>query len=217
MGAYGPVLDEPRANLIETDVDRAVIRSLMTWLPTYLAIEERKRDLTLGTIARPKDESFQNALTDTDFPDGRLPGVVVTTARATNVQKNQYGYDATYLVTVSVIARGRTAPESREVAAIFGGCVKAIMHDQQTELEADIDWTGGAGVVAVPDETDQGRYLAASVQTFNVMAEGALAGEGPMYPSDPYEPADPTDPDAPFEPRVTVRPGGVTTTVLPKE
>ena len=96
-------------NVVETDIDRAFIATIMFWLPTYLAQEERERELPNHLLARPQEGSYQNALEDTEFPDGRLPAIVVTTARTTDTKKAQYGYAATYAVTVSAIVRGTSA------------------------------------------------------------------------------------------------------------
>jgi hypothetical protein len=67
--------------VVETDIDRALILRLVMWMPTYLTHTETARNLAPHLLARPNLESYQNALEDDTFPDGRLPALVVSTAR----------------------------------------------------------------------------------------------------------------------------------------
>jgi hypothetical protein len=205
--------------VIATDVDRAVLLQLQRWLPTYLTRAEVERDLPAHLLARPNAESYQNVLEDDDFPDGRLPAILVTTAQTGDVAVGTEGaYYASWQVVVSVIVRGRTAPETREVAALFGGCVARILAHQQLDLDGEVKWTG-ASVAPVADVTDKGRWLAAGINTFTVYADQVISGDGPVLPTDddpPYDSPDPDDPDAPYDPLVLVRAGGVTTTILPR-
>lgn len=202
--------------LVETDVDRAVIERLRQWLPTYLSHAEEARGLPNGLLARPVDGSFQNALEDDSFPDGQLPAVVVTTAQTegdpeTGPNRSVY---AAWRCNVSVVVRGRTPPETREVAAVFGGCVRAILVHQQLSLEGEVRWRAG-NVAPVADVTDQGRHLAAAINRFTVYVDEVITGDGPVIPDPddpPYEP--PGDPDQPYDPLALVT--NVTTTILPR-
>jgi hypothetical protein len=202
--------------LVETDVDRAVIAALMTWMPTYLTQAERERGLTPHLLARPTNESYTNALEDDEFPDGRLPAMVVTTART---EDNPDSFDirryaAAWRVNVSAVIRGRTPPETREVAALFGGCVRRILIQQQINLDGEVRWRSSL-VTPYPDATEQGRYLAAAVNGFTVFADDVLSGDGPVIPDehDPdYPPPDPSQPDQPYDPLAEVR--SVTTQIV---
>jgi len=206
--------------MVETDIDRAVIASVMYWLPTYLAEAERQRELPSRTLARPKDESFQNALTSSEFPDGRLPAILVTTARTVALPlKDGDGsyFNADYTINVSAVVRGKTPPEAREVASVFGGCVRWLLVHQQTSLDGEVEWTASS-VIPVPDQTDQGRWLAAGLNTFVLHLDDALTGAGPTSPvmEDPiYPPPDPAAPDEPYDDLVEVT--LVTTSVTNKE
>jgi hypothetical protein len=203
----------PRADwgtaLAETDVDRAVIAVLKLWMPTYLTQAERARSLQSHLLARPADQSYQNALEDTDFPDGRLPAIVVTTAQTDEVTSNPgRRYSADFAVVVSCIVRGRTVYETREVASIFGMCVRQVLVHQQTDIEGEVLWDSSS-IVPVPDTTDQGRWLAASLNRFTLLADNALSGDGPVIPDaddPPYPPPDPAgDPDQDYGPLVDVQ------------
>lgn len=187
---------------VETDLDRAVILRLRQWLPTYLREAERQRGLPQNTLARPKEGSYQNALEDDEFPDAQLPAVVVTTAATEGDPENNGDRDvfAAWRCNVSVIVRGKTPTETREVAAVFGGCIRAILWQQQLDLEGEVRWRAG-NVAPVADVTDQGRHLAAAINRFTVYVDGVMEGEGPMVPS----------PDLPYDPIGVVQ--KVTTTV----
>lgn len=209
--------------LIETDVDRLVMLRLREWLPTYLAQAERERVLPGRLLARPEAGSFQNVLEDDDFPDGKLPLVLVTTARTTEAPqkgRDEAGDDrwaAAWRVRVSVVVRGRTAPETREVAAVFGGCVRRVLLQQQIDLEGEVWWLGGS-VAPIADASDGGRWLAAGVNDFAVLADVVVSGSGPVLPSvhNPYPAPNTGAPDAPYDPLAPVRQGGVTTTITPR-
>lgn len=207
------------AILVETDIDAAVIRQLRKWMGTYLKHMEDVRDLAPYTLARPHAASYQNALEDDTFPDGRLPAIVVQTAQTEGEPEPQLvgtdaAYSADWRVNVSAVVRGRTPPETREVAAVFNGVVRAILTQQQCGVGA-ISWQGSM-LVPYPDTTGQGRWLAAGVNQFFVFVDQVLTGDGPLEP-DPdapiYPPPDPEgNPDQPYDPLAVVR--TVTTDVI---
>jgi hypothetical protein len=186
--------------LVETDIDRKVLECLRFWFPAYLAQAERTWDLDNGLLARPRPESFQNALQDDEFPDGMLPAVLATTARTEG--DTQSGpdrlYSANWRAQVSVVVRGREPRETREVAAVFGGCVRQMLVHQQIALDGEVRWQSSE-IVPVPDQLDQGRWLAAAVNRFTIYTDVALSGTGPMDPAwppvDDNPPWDPGDPD----------------------
>jgi hypothetical protein len=205
--------------VVETDIDRLVLTQLHKWLPTYLAQAERDRDLPNRLLARPTPQSYQNTLQDASFPEGQLPAIVATTAQSEQT-KTYPGrrYGATFNVAVSAVVRGRNAPETREIAAVFGGCIRAILIQQQIELDCEVRWQGGL-VLPVPDQADEdARWLAAGLNRFLVLADTVQSGDGPVEPTEgdpPYPPPDPEgDPDTPYDPLATV--GLVTTEVIPR-
>lgn len=205
---FGPLV-------IETDVDSAVVQTLRKWMPTYLAQAERERTLATRLLARPR--SYANTLDDDEFLDHSLPAVIVTTAQTQgNPAKDGMGtYYAAWRVVVSAVVRGRTPPETRTVAALFGGCVRRILV-QKPSLEGfagDLKWVS-SNLAGVADVSGNGRFLAAAVNEFVVYVDEVVALGGPHSPS-PYPEPDPNDPDAPYDPLKAV--GDVTVSVTEKE
>lgn len=230
-----PVVLNPVAEwgtlVVETDIDRLVLTQLRTWLPDYLTQAEKERGLPHNLLARPVPGSFQNTLEDDSFPDGQLPAILVTTAKLDGeVSKgvDEEGLDrwaVGFRVHTSVVVRGRTGPETREVAAVFGGLVRRILlhkqlviHEPNPELllvDAEVWLAPGGGVLPVEDTTKADRWLAAGSSEFVVFVDEAVSGIGPVLPSEqnPYPDPDPGDPDGVYDPLATVREGGVTTTI----
>jgi hypothetical protein len=202
--------------LVETDMDRLVLDQLKLWLPTYLARAESERGLPNRLLARPQSGSFQNALEDDTFPEGRLPGVIVTTARSNDIAKNQNGYMGAYRCLVSGVVRGRSGQEARELASVWGGTIRRILHHQQlADFEGEIRLTGHR-VTPVLDGSGDNRWLAAGQNTFTIFADHVLGGDGPLMPGGPYHDPDPSgDPDAPYDPLAEVN--EVSVDIVPKE
>jgi hypothetical protein len=199
--------------LLETDLDRLVIARLRMWLPTYLSRAEDERDLANGLLARPVDGAYENTLEDDTFPDSRLPAVLVTTAQTEGNPSHMEGgrYAADWRCNVSVIVRGRTPSETREIASVFGGCVRRILIQQQLSDDIGVLWRA-SNVAPVVDQTDQGRYLAAALNRFTLLVNEAVSGDGPIIPTvddPPYPP--PGDPNETYDPLLPVT--NVTTTI----
>lgn len=201
---FGPLI-------VNTDVDEMVLGMLELWLPTYMTTIERERNLPVGTLDRPTDESYANTLDDDEFPEHIMPAVIVTTAN-TEGEPEMDGdgfYSAVWNVVVSSIVKGRTPAETRRVAALFEGCVRRVMVQADPTWEGEVHWRG-TNTAAVADPTSAGRYLAAGIGAYLVYVDKAVqAGVGPA--GEPYE-TDPNDPDGEFEPLVTV--GSVSTDVI---
>jgi hypothetical protein len=210
---FGPLV-------VETDVDLAVLATLKSWLPTYLAQAERQRGLASRLLPRPRGESYANTLEDTEFLDHRLPAIIVTTAAPTDVAQDGDGfYIADWHVVVSAVVRGRKPEETRGIAALYGGCVRDILTDRPTlgGFASATKWIPGGGVAPVDDPTPAGRYLAAGINQFTVSVDDVLREAAGPATADPYEQPDPDapgyDPDAPWDPLATVRQNGVTVEV----
>ena len=212
---WGPLVSE-------VDVDVAVVKTLRLWLPHYLARVEQERGLANGLLARPKPESYANTINDDEFVEHQLPAMIATTAVMDDVGKAGDGmHFAEFRCRVSVICRGTTPPETRAVTALFSACVKRVMVQQASlgGFAAGVRLVGG-NLMAVPDITDQGRYLAAGMNDFSVSVDEVVqSGVGPFAPpnpeDNPYPPPDPNDPDTPYDPVSTV--GDVTVSVTDKE
>lgn len=220
---YGPVA-EFGPLVVETDVDFAVIKTLRLWLPTYLAQAERERDLAPRLLARPEPVSYSNLLDDDEFPEGRMPAILVTTAQMDQEPELDGAgvYRAGWRVVVTTVVRGRTPGESRALASLFGGSVRRCLVQQQDlgGFASETRLASGAMLRPVADSTGQDRYLTASLNPLTVYVDAIVqTGVGPVWPDpenhDPYDPPDPSgNPDAPYEPMLPVT--TVTTSVIAK-
>lgn len=200
---FGPLL-------IETDVEKAYVDLLRTWLPTHIFQIELERDLSFR-LARPVDGSYAAVMEDDEFPSQRLPAILVTVAGMDNAVKDGDGhYIGSWSLTVTAINRGRTSAEARAYASLYGGAIKRTLGLQVPELGEDrgYETVYERGVLGpVSDITNERRHLAASLNYFTVYTDAVLyAGPGgPYLPDDgPYDPADPDNPDEPYDPLASV-------------
>jgi hypothetical protein len=205
--------------VIETDVDQAVIATLKKWLPQYLAQAERERGLDLRTLARPSHESYTATLDEDTFPDPRLPAIIVTTAQTEGIERYGGGqHTVAWRVLVSSIVRGKTPPESRFVASLFGGCVRRVLvHQESLGGFATSVRVVRHAVAPIADQTDAGRWLAAGINQFVVVVDDVLTGGvGPMEADPIYDDPDPAGhPDEPYDDLATVSRVVVSTTGVP--
>lgn len=214
---FGPMI-------VETDVDAAVIKQMSTWFPTYLAQAERERGLNNRALVRPRAESFANTLDEDEFLDRMLPAIIVTTAQTVGTPERDGNgmYYAIWDVVISAVVRGRTPPETRGYAALYGGIVRRIVASMPSlgGFASESTWVSG-NVAPVSDSTRRGRYLAAAMNRFAVAVDNVLQeGAGPLLPDppeNPYDPPDPTDPDPPYDPLAEVRDVQVSVTAIPIE
>lgn len=209
---FGPLITE-------VDIDEAILGLLKYWLPTHLAVIERERDLDVGFLARPRTADYANTLDDLEFPDHRMPAILVTTAQTDGTpEKDGNGfYYAAWNVTVSCVVRGKRPSHTRWLASLYGGAVRRVMLAMpegvgHPGMDGEIRWVG-SNLAPVADQSDTaGRYLAASVGRYVAYLDKvAWEANGPGIPNTPYDPADPDNPNDPFEQLVDV--ASVTTTV----
>lgn len=210
---YGPVADFGPL-VVETDVDFAIIKTLRLWLPTYLAQAERERDLAPRVLARPEPVSYSNLLDDDEFPDSRMPAILVTTAQVNDEPVIDAAgiYSVGWRAVVTAVVRGRTPGESRALASLFGGSVRRCLVQQQDlgGFASETRLASGTMLRPVADSTGQDRYLTASLNPLTVYVDAIVqTGVGPMWPDpadlDPYDPPDPSgNPDAPYDPMLPV-------------
>ena len=183
-----PTYAEMGPCVVETDVDLAVIATLKRWLPWYLTQFETERGLAIGTFRRPENSSITSMLDEDEQLDHMLPAIIVTTAAVGGRPERHAGrYLADFDVSVTAVVRGKTPPETRWIAAAFGGTIRRLL-SQQKNLEgfaASVRWTGGRGVSLVADSEDvAGRYDAAHISTFTVGVDNVFddtLGPGPFY------------------------------------
>src|SRR3954468_14252533 len=168
---YGPVADFGPL-VVETDVDFAIIKTLRLWLPTYLAQAERERDLAPRVLARPEPVSYSNLLDDDEFPDSRMPAILVTTAQVNNEPEIDGAgvYSVGWRAVVTAVVRGRTPGESRALASIFGGSVRRCLVQQQDlgGFASETRLASGTMLRPVADSTGPDRYLTPSLTPLTV-------------------------------------------------
>lgn len=187
-------------------------------MPTYLTKIEAERGLQHKYLTRPHDGSYANTLDDDEFPDYALPAILVTTAstEGTPAKDGDGVYSVPWNVVVSCVVRGRSPSETRQVAALFEGCVRRIMlRNDPPPFDGEVRW-GGSNTAAVADPSGAGRYLAAGIGTYLVHVDRVVQeSSGPIASDSPYDPPTPdTDPDTPYEDLIRV--GSVSIDVVGK-
>lgn len=176
--------------VITDDVDQAVIQTMQTWLPTYLKQLGTERNLG---YALPAPNSYANSIDLDELMDHQLPAIIVTTAQTSKtLGGSNFIYQATWLVTVSAIVRGRRPPETKKTAALFEGAVRRCFLNKCRQNNGPLNdphWEG-SHVAPVADTSGKGRYLAAGIGTYNVSTDAAAQSfGGPDVPNaDEYAP-----------------------------
>jgi hypothetical protein len=185
-------------------VDRAVIASLMKWLPTYLAQTERREGLASRFLARPK--SYANVFDEDNeqsFADRNLPTVLVTTSQADDVeQSDDFYYHAWWRASVSALIRGRHPGDARLNASLYIASIRDLLTDKQSldGFANGVRWMPGERVRPVEVPSNDRRHLAAGMGEFLLYVP--RVGRAYGGPADP-EPQ--SDPDAVYEPPPTVQ------------
>lgn len=197
---FGPLV-------VAEDVNNSVLAALRYWLPTQIHQVEIERGITVGTIARPKQESYATVRDERDWHDHRLPAVIVECAGTSAVV--QTGANATiqadWGLLITCVLRGRNYPETQKYASLFEGAVRRTMLSQPRQLAGRCWWKGSDPIRPVVDALDQGRYMCAAALRFTMAVDDvAQQGAGPQVPSDVY-PSPPVDvPDQPYVPPLPV-------------
>lgn len=183
---FGPLLDGDA-------VERAVIAHLETWLPTYLAeLEDRKDFLAAGALPPPNNWNLVSEDEGSRWPEHRLPsGVVVCPGLAAPPVKHGDGsIDASYEVAVAIVVAGRDEHETRRFAHLYGAAVSWVMLQKPgftgTDLEGSVlgvDWLDEE-----PAGDENRRTLGSSRQAFSLqLSDVRNARMGPAEPAPPID------------------------------
>ncbi len=188
MTTFG--INDPGPLVIATDVDAALLGVLKQWMPTYLELLSAER--SLGYVL-PSPKSYSNYINVDELMDQQLPAIVVTTAKTIKtVGGSNFIYQATWLVRVSAIVRGRKPQETKNTAALFEGAVRRCMLDKGRQNAGPLNSTHwvDAEVAPIQAGTREGRYLAAGMATYHVSTDAAARSfGGPDVPdADGYVP-----------------------------
>jgi hypothetical protein len=181
-----------------TDVDRAVIRHLQKWYPTYLAAAEKRAGKSTSWLARPAMYATTYEEDDEDFlSDRRMPTVFVTTGGFQAWQRTgDNNYSALCPLRISVVSRGRNPSEARFQASLYIATVTELLLAKQSLG----GFANGIDVVTerprpIQDPSNRSRHLAAGMAEYSVfVADIRNSVSGPLDPDDP-----PPDPTAPYE------------------
>jgi hypothetical protein len=178
--------------VVETDVDDAVIATLKMWLPTYMTQLELERGLDYR-LARPRQESYANAIGDDEFLDHALPAVIVTTAQTDGMPDimSDGSHIASWSVRVSCIVRGPTAAQTRYNASLTSGSVRRalVQHSSLDGAVHTLRWKASR-ITPWREKSAAGRFLVIGATDFTIWTDNAVkATLGPSAPDhDPYGP-----------------------------
>lgn len=195
---FGPLLSF-------NDIELALIAHMQSWVETYLAARERKMDIPVGRIPRPRSW-FTRQTFDALPGEESTPFVVIVSAGTTDapVHHGDGHYDVNLDIAIATVVESNEAAPARTLGGHFQAAFLSLLLQQSgfvvgTDTAKLEEWTG-MSMDDLPDET--ARSLFDVELRFNVKYRGfADESGGPIVP-----PPDPQDPQPPVG---TVRPGGV--------
>lgn len=179
-------------------VDRGVISFLRKWLPTYLHAAEVREGKPTSWLARPVVYVTTYDEDDQDFfADHRMPTCVVTASDLNSwTRTGAKQWSANCRVSISIVSRGRTAPESRLQSSLYAATLTDLLLDRPS-LEG---LAGGVTPVSerprpITDPSNRSRVLSAGMGEYDLFIPNARQSQGGPLTPDP-----PPDPTAPYEP-----------------
>lgn len=187
---YGPIVGGD-------DVEAAVLTTLQTWLPAYLAEVSRRDGRDANALPAPKAWITDDEADSFMGGNGQLPAVVISCPGLADkaVKDGGRNYRAPWAVIVGVIVKADTQENTHKLARLYAKALRWIMVQKG-------DHAGFARGTTWEDEEydygqeDDGRTLAAARVTFEVEVADVASGlGGPLtVPADPYAlvPDDPT-------------------------
>jgi len=172
------------------DVENAAMALMRRWFSTYLAELERRNNLAVGTLPRPKGWALAPSFDK--WPEDQLPGVIVTSPGTLNPP--QMGGDGVYAawwqIEPGVVVSARTQAESHALAGIYGGALE-LLFLQRPSLDGfgagGINWLGIRYDNLGYDDTRS--LYAARLQFVIEHDEVASADMGPVTPDEPSDDA----------------------------
>jgi hypothetical protein len=165
---FGPLVGIP-------SIENAVLNTLRTWLPTYLAEVERQHGLPNKAIPRPPaSDSYHGGLDFDAWKQDELPSVIVIVEPTGHPEKSaSAGYSQEYEIQVGAVwfGTGNAAfssdpeDEARLVAGYYGEALQLIA--QQGALEGLVEETVMTGAPKVEMPSPEERQLARCIATFS--------------------------------------------------
>jgi hypothetical protein len=210
------------------DVEQAVVGTLRTWMPTYLAEIERERGLQPRSLERPPaPESYHGGTAEAiAWDQAHLPEVVVVVEpTGTPELAASAGYVQAYEVQVWCIVMGddgaQSAPgatnaedSARMQASHYGAASMLLV--QHGDLEGFAERTVMVGAPRVECPEPEKRRQQAATTTFHVWVPPIITEMGgPVGPNPQESPGYGGDPEAPFGDAPTVQSSDVTVVAEP--
>jgi hypothetical protein len=209
------------------DVESAVLATLRTWLPTYLAEVERQHNLKAGSLERPPThESYHGGTTEAiSWDQGHLPEVIVVVEPDGEPERSaSVGVIQAYAVQVWCVVMGDDGTEladpedaARQQAAHYGAAVQLLEQKGTIAQVAgeQIQWTLLSGAPRVECPEPDIRNQQASVTTFKVWVAPIFAQRaGPTGPTPQESPGYESQED-PFAEAPDAKDGAVTVKAEP--
>jgi hypothetical protein len=174
-------------------IEQAAIAALTRWLPDTLAHQERRKNLTVRTIPRPRNIDRRSEF---DLENGeQLPAIVLRSVGTVgSPDRDQRGHRKTWRIEVAAINRGRNEPEARLLGSIYLSAI-AMAFEWDPTLAGVVERVREVG----PDDLaygttgtpgDDARSIYGT--TFDITARVVTDVRRPGEPSaDPYSPAPP--------------------------
>lgn len=113
-------------------VEKAVIKTLKMWFPTYLAEMERQLDMRKGLLKHPQNYTNRNSF-DAEAGEKTPKIVVISPGIEGQPTKNATAYRAAWRVGIGIATGAKTEEDAdNEVKAYGGACRAIILQNVQT-------------------------------------------------------------------------------------
>lgn len=169
------------AILSEADLETAIIVTINTWIPTYLAEIERQAGLPAGQLTVPN--TVAAAFDLNNWSEYQSPSIIVVTGPM-GIPERAGGdrYTAVYPVTVGAFLSGQKEPEVRATAQRYIAAVAALLvQNGSLGTFAATETLMIGRHVELPDP--ENRTLARGVVELHVTVDSILTGAaGPAAP-----------------------------------
>lgn len=208
------------------DVEQAVLGTLKTWLPSYLAEIEKERGLQPRSLERPPTpESYHGNTGDMiAWVQDELPAVITVVEAVGEPELSaSAGYTQCYQVEVWCVVMGDdgvqqvTQEDSARLQASHYGAATMLLV-QQSELQnlPGLQWLKMVGLPRVECPEPEKRREQAAITTFHVWISSVVdPNSGPVGPTPQESPEYGGEPEAPFKEDPTVSKTGTTVDGVP--
>jgi hypothetical protein len=122
-----------------SDVERAVVSTIATWLDTYLNELERLQGLALRFLPRPPDtasidgDSIYGGVDHNSWQEDFCPAVIVVVQPAGSTElEASSGYGQTYEVEIGSVIHGDDEDNARTIAGYYATAIAALLVQQSS-------------------------------------------------------------------------------------